>query len=79
LIKNKKYDTQLKERGIKVDDYVPKFSEEELSSFYQDIDQWWEDFCSDIHFGDSEDELYRETMKQLRHDPKYSKYFTFNK
>lgn len=70
---------KLKDRGIEVDNYVPKFSEEELSSFYQDIDQWWEDFCSDIHFGDSEDELYRETMKQLRHNPKYSKYFTFNK
>ncbi|WP_084614385.1 FRG domain-containing protein [Hoylesella shahii] len=70
---------KLKDRGIEVDNYVPKFSEEELSSFYQDIDQWWEDFCSDIHFGDAEDELYRETMKQLRHDPKYSKYFTFNK
>lgn len=69
---------KLKDRGIEVDDYVPKFSEEELSSFYQDIDQWWEDFCSDIHFGDAEDELYRETMKQLRHDPKYSKYFTLN-
>ena len=70
---------KFKDRGIEVDNYVPKFSEEELSSFYQDIDQWWEDFCSDIHFGDAEDELYRETMKQLRHDPKYSKYFTFNK
>lgn len=70
---------KLKDRGIEVDNYVPKFSEEELSSFYQDIDQWWEDFCSDIHFGDAEDELYRETMKQLRHDPNYSKYFTFNK
>ena len=70
---------KLKDRGIEVDNYVPKFSEEELSSFYQDIDQWWEDFCSDIHFGDAEDELYRETMKRLRHDPKYSKYFTFNK
>ena len=69
---------KLKDRGIKVDNYVPKFSEEELNTFYQNIDQWWEDFCSDIHFGDAEDELYRETMKQLRYDPKYSKYFTLD-
>lgn len=63
---------KLQDRGISVDDYEPRFSEEELDNFYSNIREWWYNFCSDIHFADAEDEVYRQLMKDAIDDPKYA-------
>lgn len=69
--------SKLNSIGITVDDYEPAFTEEELAIYYNSIKNgWWEEFCDDIHFYGAEDELYRQAMKELPQNPKYTKYFT---
>ena len=63
---------KLKDKGITVDDYDPSFTVEELDFFYKNIEQWWNDFCSDIYFADAENDLYREAMKNIIHEDRYS-------
>lgn len=62
---------KLSKLGIKVDDFTPAFSDEELKDFYSHIDEWWYNFCDDIHFHDAEDEIYRQEMKDLINNSKY--------
>ena len=62
---------KLNDRGITVDHFEPAFTDEELDLFYLNIEQWWNDFCSDIYFADAENELYREAMKGIIRDPRY--------
>lgn len=50
---------KLSNLGIKVDDFTPAFSDEELKEFFSHIDEWWYNFCDDIHFNDAEDEIHR--------------------
>ena len=57
--------SKLNDLGIKVDDFIPEFSQEEFTQFYSNIDKWWLDFCNDIHFSDAEDELYRQAMREV--------------
>lgn len=57
--------------GISVDDYVPSFTDEELSTFYENIDEWWSDFCNDIYFASSDGEWYREELKAICRRPEY--------
>lgn len=69
--------TKLNSIGITVDDYEPSFSADELDIYYNSIKNgWWREFCDDIHFYGAEDELYRQAMKELPQNPKYTKYFT---
>jgi hypothetical protein len=63
---------KLKDRGISVDNFEPIFSEEELQQFYANIEQWWNDFCSDIYFADAENNIYRQAMKEIIREPKYA-------
>lgn len=63
--------------GIKVDDFVPEFTREELKVFYSQIDKWWDEFCDDIHFADPEDDIYRQEMKDLIRNPKYKWAFEY--
>lgn len=63
---------KLKAKNISVDDFIPEFTKEELDDFYKDIDKWWNDFCDDIHFMDTEDELYRQALKEIRYKKEYS-------
>lgn len=62
--------------GITVDDYIPKFTDEELDEYYQSIKNgWWQTFCEDIHFYGAEDEIYRQALRELPQRPEYKKYF----
>lgn len=70
-IKNK-----LAELGIKVDDSVPSFNQEELDIYYTDIKNgWWRNFCEDIHFYGAEDELYRQALRELPEKQEYRRAF----
>ena len=62
----------LKSKKITVDDFIPEFTAEELDKYYESIQKgWWNDFCDDIHFYGAEDELYRQTLKDLPQCPEY--------
>lgn len=63
--------SKLNDLGIKVDDFIPEFSKEELTQFYNNIETWWINFCNDIHFSDAEDELYRQAMREIINQNKY--------
>lgn len=62
---------KLNKLGIKVDDFIPEFSQEEFTLFYNNIENWWLDFCNDIHFSDAEDELYRQSMRDIISNDNY--------
>ncbi len=67
---------KLNDRGITVDDYIPHFTEEEMSVYYQSIkDGWWDRFCDDIYFQGGDGELYREEMKNIPNIKAYQKAF----
>ena len=62
----------LKTKDISVDDFIPEFTAEELDNYYDLIQKgWWNEFCEDIHFYGAEDELYRQTLKELPQNPEY--------
>lgn len=63
---------KLNDRGITVDDFEPSFTGAELDQFYSGIESWWDDFCSDIYFASAENLLYREAMKGIIRNPRYS-------
>ena len=60
--------------NIKVDDFELIFSEEELDIYYDEIKNknWWSRFCDDIHFYGPEDELYRQALKDIQYDARYT-------
>lgn len=61
---------------IEVDNYVPRFTDDELKLYYEAIrNGWWADFCDDIHFYGPEDELYRAEMKDIQNKPEYRSFF----
>lgn len=62
----------LNSKNITVDDFIPEFTAEELDNYYDLIQKgWWNEFCEDIHFYGGEDELYRQTLKELPQKPEY--------
>ena len=62
----------LNSKEITVDDFVPEFTVEELENYYKSIQNgWWNEFCDNIHFYGAEDELYRQTLKELPNRPEY--------
>lgn len=63
---------KLNDRGITVDDFETSFTGAELDQFYSGIESWWDDFCSDIYFASAENLLYREAMKGIIRNPRYS-------
>lgn len=65
-------------KGIAVDDFEPSFTEEELNQFYGNIESWWNNFCDDVYFADTENALYREAMKEIIHDSRYRWAFSLN-
>lgn len=65
-------------KGIAVDDFEPSFTEEELNQFYDNIESWWNNFCDDVYFADTENALYREAMKEIIHDSRYRWAFSLN-
>ena len=68
--------SMLQSIGITVDVYEPSIKEEELDIYYDSIKKSWrQEFCDAIHFYGAEDELYRQSMKEIPQNPKYSKYF----
>lgn len=64
--------SQLAAINISVDDYEPRFTDDELNSFYNELrNGWWLRFCDDIHFYGAEDELYRQALREIPNDPRY--------
>ena len=54
------------------DEFIPEFTAEDLDNYYDLIQKgWWDEFCEDIHFYGAEDELYRQTLKELPQRPEY--------
>lgn len=59
-------------RGVVFEDYVPAFSEEDLSKYYQAIeDGMWEDFCSKIYIPNDTGNRIKEELLKVRYNGKY--------
>lgn len=59
-------------RGVVFEDYVPAFSEEDLSLYYQAIeDGMWEDFCSKIYIPNDTGNRIKEGLLNARYDERY--------
>ena len=63
---------RLQEKGFSINSkYTPFFTEEELSAYYDNSLEIWEDFCSDIHFYGPEGILLKKHLHNLPRDPRY--------
>lgn len=63
---------KLNDLGIEVDNYIPKFTDNELDIYYQSIKNgWWEEFCNDIYFHGADGDLYRDELKNIRNRDEY--------
>ena len=51
--------------------YKSKFTEEELDSYYNNSEQIWEDFCSNVYFYGPEGALLKKHLRNLPNDPRY--------
>lgn len=61
----------LREKGFKIKNYHPTFTEEELDKYYSTALEFWDDFCSNIHFYSPEGALMKEHLINLPNDPRY--------
>lgn len=64
---------KLAEKGVIVDNsYSPRFSQDLLDEYYQDIKNgWWEEFCHDIYFYGADGILYKDALLHLLKDNCY--------
>lgn len=64
--------TEILDAGWKIEDYIPKFSKDELNTYYMDIKNgFWEDFCDKIYIpGDKTGKM----KEDLIHIPDNSRY-----
>ena len=71
---------KLLDAGITIDSsYVPHFPVELLNEYYVDIKNgWWDEFCKDIFFYGADGSIYKDAMRNLPNDYRYSKYFKKN-
>lgn len=61
----------LQQKGFKIKNYHPCFTEEELDLYYQSAPQFWEEFCSNVYFYSPEGALVKEHLRNLPNDPRY--------
>lgn len=62
---------KLREKGFRIKNYHPSFSEEELSKYYATSLESWEEFCSNVLFYSPEGALMKEHLINLPNDPRY--------
>lgn len=64
---------QLQSKGFHISNKnKPCFTSEELDLYYAGALDFWEDFCSNIHFYSPEGALLKKHLKNLPNDPRYS-------
>lgn len=64
---------ELSQNSITLQDYIPRFTEEEMHEYYMDIKNgWWEDFCKDIYFQGKNGSLLKQEFLNLRNNDNYS-------
>lgn len=68
---HKKIVKALKEKGFKIKNYHPCFTEEELDAYYQKAPRFWAEFCSNIYFYGPEGALLKKHLINLPNDPRY--------
>ena len=68
---HKKITKALREKGFKIKNYLPSFTDEELDIYYQSAPDFWEEFCSNIYFYSPEGALMKEHLRNLPNDPRY--------
>lgn len=68
---HKKIIKALQNKGFKIKNYHPSFTEEELDRYYATSLESWEEFCSNIHFYSPEGILMKEHLRNLPNDPRY--------
>lgn len=70
---------KLKQRGFTIRNDAPRFTEEQLGSYYQDIKNgWWEDvFCKDIYFYGSDGIPFQEAFRTLPSRKEYETAFYY--
>lgn len=61
----------LQQKGFKIKNYHPCFTEEELDVYYQTAPEFWEEFCSNVYFYSPEGVLMKEHLRNLPNDPRY--------
>lgn len=61
----------LQQKGFKVKNYHPSFTEQELDVYYQTVPQFWEEFCSNIYFYGPEGVLLKKHLQNLPNDSRY--------
>lgn len=61
----------LRQKGFKIKNFHPSFTEEELDKYYESAMVSWENFCSDIHFYSPEGELMTQYLLNLPNNPRY--------
>lgn len=61
----------LQQKGFKIKNYHPSFTEEELDTYYQTALQFWEEFCSNVYFYGPEGNLLKKHLQNLPNDPCY--------
>lgn len=68
---HKKIIKSLREKGFKIKNYHPSFTDEELDIYYATAVDAWEEFCSDVYFYSPEGALMKEHLRNLPNDPRY--------
>lgn len=68
---------KLKQRGFTIRKDAPRFTEDQLSNYYQDIKNgWWKDvFCKDIYFYGKDGGPYQDAFRALPARDEYRQYF----
>lgn len=61
----------LQKKGFKIKNDHPSFTEEELDKYYATSSEFWDEFCSNIHFYSPEGALMKEHLINLPNDPRY--------
>jgi len=72
---------KLTQRGFTIRKHAPKFTDEQLDSYFQDIKNgwWWEDvFCKDIFFYGESGKSLQEAFRALPNVSEYQSYFQKN-
>ena len=59
--------------GLEIEDYVPRFTEEELDEYYAAVrsDGYWQDFCGQIHIPGDKDGQMMTALLRLPSDARY--------
>lgn len=65
-------EAEVKSQNIKIDDYVPTFTLEELEKYYEEVEKkdLWEKFCDKI-FIPGDDGTMKQSLKNARFDSRY--------